>query len=57
MLLLFYSHESKLDEVPYEHFINAFRKDEEGTSQDMKTDDERAKIVRNFLSQIATSLL
>ena len=53
MMLLFYSHNMKLDEVPYFHFIKAYGESGEGEV----SDEEKAKIVRHYLSLMAEVLI
>jgi hypothetical protein len=53
MMLLFYSHNMHLNEVPYFHFIKAYG---EGADDDV-TDEDKAKIVRHYLGVIAEILV
>ena len=64
MLLLFYSHEMKLSQVPYKYFIKAYSEpsenDEEsddGEERNDANDEEKAKIVRHYLGIIAQILI
>ena len=53
MMLLFYSHNMRLNEVPYFHFIKAYGEN----ADDDVTDEEKAKIVRHYLGVIAEILV
>ena len=57
MTLLFYSHEYELDRVPYVHFIKAYGEVNNSESQEQYTDEERAQIVKHYLSEIASAML
>ena len=61
MLLLFYSHDMKIGQVPYRHFIKAYgeaaQEEEEFENSDDLSDEEKAKIVRHYLALIAKILI
>ena len=57
MTLLFYSHEYELDRVPYMHFIKAYGEQNNSESQEQYTDEERAQIVKHYLSEIASAMI
>ncbi|OMJ80903.1 hypothetical protein SteCoe_18763 [Stentor coeruleus] len=56
MTLLFYSHDMKINQVPYKHFIKAYG-DPEGQDDDEVTDEEKAKVVRHYLKIISQILI
>ena len=73
ILLLFYSHDMKLNQVPYRHFIEAYSEsasaqeagpeDEEEEGEDEEAaensalEEEKAKVVRHYLSVMAKVLI
>ena len=59
MLLLFYSNEMKLNQVPYRHFIKAYGAEEGDDDDDEENeldDEEKAKVVRHYLGVIGQIL-
>ncbi|OMJ81437.1 hypothetical protein SteCoe_18115 [Stentor coeruleus] len=57
MTLLFYSHDMKLAQVPYKHFIQAYGNPEGQEEEDEISDEEKAKVVRHYLGIIAQILI
>ena len=62
MLLLFYSHDMKLGQVPYHHFLKAYSdpsgEEEEGEEgEEDVSDEEKAKVVRHYLGIMAQILI
>ncbi|CAG9331385.1 unnamed protein product [Blepharisma stoltei] len=56
MQLLFYSHNNELDSVPYKQFLNAYISQNEDGEHSDYSDEEQAKIVRQYLAIIAQNL-
>ena len=57
MMLLFYSHDMKISQVPYRHFIKAYGEPSDEGDEDDISDEEKAKVVRHYLGIIAQILI
>ena len=55
ILLLFYSNEMKLNQVPYRHFIKAYGVPIE--DEDEEAEEEKAKVVRHYLGIMAQVMI